>query len=157
MGTVLTTKQESWQSLGIVNAGITTPAPANRSAAEVESLDGLFIKAMPAENALVLRFGGVVNDSANVWDVLFMAGETDQYTRVATVTATTGTQASDIDAHEFADQLAVTNERWHVPFKVVSGEDNYIGEISVDLYGCQNIALIPTTVVTGASAWYRGV
>ena len=157
MGTPLATKQEAFQYIGKVTAAITTPVPAARSAAEVEALAGLFIETMPAENAIVMRFSGVTNDSVNVYDIMFMAGEDDHYTRVGTVTATTGTQVSGVEFQEFADTVAVTNEFWHQAFKVVSPGDDYIGEISVDVYGVKKIALIPTTIVTGSSVWYRGV
>jgi hypothetical protein len=158
MGTPLVSKQEAWQLRGTVTAGITTPAATARDAASVEALAGIFIDVMPAQNALGFRFSGATDNSDNIYDVLFMYGETDSYNRVMTLTNTTGLQTSPVSGEEFADLIAVSNKKTlQTEIKNASASDDYIGEIQLDVFGVKKIALIPTTIVTSSSVWYRGV
>jgi hypothetical protein len=155
--TPLSTKQSAWQLRGTVTAGITTPGVTARDKASVEALAGIFIEVFPADNAIILRGSGATADSDNIYDVLFMASGDDHYNLVGTFTFTTGTQTSPVTGEEFADLIAIANEKWHSEMKNASASDNYIGEVAVDMWGCGRIALIPTTIVTSSSIWYRGV
>ena len=157
MGTPLTTIQEAFQLIGSVTAAITTPAATARDAASVEALTGLFIDVMPAQNAIIFRASGATDNSVNIYDILVMAGETDHYNRIVTLSFTTGTQTSPVSGEEFADLITPSNLKWHRPPNNVSASDDYIGEYSLDVLGIKKIAIIPTTIVTGSSFWYRGV
>lgn len=157
MGTTVTTKQEAFQSLGTVAAGITTPAATARDASTVEALAGLFIEVMPAQNAIILRASGATDNSVNIYDILVMAGESDHYNRMVTLSFTTGTQTSPITGEEFADLITPSNLKWHRTPNNASASDDYIGEYSVDVFGIKKIAIIPTTIVTSSTVWYRGV
>ena len=73
--------------------------------------------------------------------------ETDEdFTRVATLTWTIGTQTSRKSTYEFADTVAVTNEYWGKAWTAVSPTGNYIAEAWVDVAGSSKIAVCPTTV-----------
>jgi hypothetical protein len=155
--TPLSTKQSAWQLRGTVTAGITTPGVTVRDKASVEALAGIFIEVFPADNAIIIRGSGATNNFDNVYDMLFMADGDDHYNRIATLTLKTGLQTSPKPGEEFADLITITNEKWHVEIKNASAEDDYIGEIMVDGLGIGKIAIIPTTIVTSSSIWYRGV
>jgi hypothetical protein len=155
--TPLSTKQSAWQLRGTVTAGITTPGVTARDKASVEALAGIFIEVFPADNAIIIRGSGATDNSDNIYDVLFMASGDDHYNRVATLTFTTGTQTSPVSGEEFSDLITVADEKWHSEMKNASAADDYIGELAVDMWGCGRIALIPTTIVTSSSIWYRGV
>jgi hypothetical protein len=158
MGTVLNSRQESWQLRGTVTAGITTPAATARDAASVEALAGIFIELMPGQNAMGLRASGATDNSANIYDVLFMRGENDHYDRAMTLTFTTGTQTSPVADEEFADLITVSNKKTLQSVLLnASASDDYIGTIQLDVFGATKVALIPTTIVTSSSIWYYGV
>jgi hypothetical protein len=88
---------------------------------------------------------------------MVMASDTDHYTRAATLSFTTGLQTSPISGEEFSDLITPSNEKWHGTPKNNSAADDYIGEYSVDVFGIKKIKIIPTTIVTSSSIWYRGV
>jgi len=155
--TSLSTKQSGWALRGTVTAGITTPGVTARDAVSVEALSGALIDVMPTDVAIILRASGATDDTVNIYDIMIMASESDHYTRAATLSFTTGTQTSPVTGEEFADLITATNEKWHSDPKNVSGSDNYIGEYSIDLYGIKKVKIIPTTIVTSSSIWYRGV
>jgi hypothetical protein len=157
MGTPLTTKQEAWQLAATSTSAVTTPSATTRDADAVKALAGaIILDIMPAQNLAMFRFSGVTNDSDNIYDILFMADGEDHYTRVQTLTCTTGTQTSGIASQEFADTIVQSNTFWHKTWSIVSNANNYIAEAAVDVLGIKKIALIPTTIVTGSSVWYRG-
>jgi hypothetical protein len=157
MGTPVNTRQESFQLKGTVNAAITTPAATDRDAESVEALAGLFINVMPGQNALIFRASGATDNSVNIYDILVMAGDTDHYNRIVTLSFTTGTQTSPVTGEEFADLITPSNLKWHRIPNNASAADDYIGEYSLDIYGIKKVAIIPTTIVTSSSIWCRGV
>ena len=155
--TSLSTKQSGWALRGTVTTGITTPAVTVRDASSVEALAGVFIDVMPTDNAIVFRASGATDNTINIYDVMVMASNADHYTRAATLSFTTGTQTSPVSGEEFADLITASNEKWHGTPKNNSAADDYIGEYSIDVYGIKKIAVIPTTIVTSSSIWFRGV
>lgn len=158
MGTPLNTRQEGWQLRGTVTTGITTPAATARDAASVEALAGIFINVMTGQNAIGLRISGATDNSDNIYDVLFMRGDSDHYNRVMTLTGTTGTQTSPVSGEEFADLIVVSNKKTlQSTLLNASASDDYIGELQLDVFGVKKIAIIPTTIVTSSSVWYYGV
>jgi hypothetical protein len=155
--TPLSTKQSAWQLRGTVTAGITTPGVTARDKASVEALSGIFIEVFPADNAIIFRGSGATDGTDNIYDILFMASGDDHYNRIVTLTFTTGTQTSPVSGEEFADLITASNLKWHTVPNNASALDDYIGEYSLDVFGVGRIAVIPTTIVTSSSIWYRGV
>jgi hypothetical protein len=142
------TPWSEWSEAGkyAFTAAGTTPAVGARDIASVVDSTSVQVIEVPFNaNAIIMRFTGATADAINVYDVLAARKGTDHYTRIGTLTVTTGTQVSSVASQEFADQIAISNERWPATWKFASAADDYIGEAEVDFRGYSQMALVCTT------------
>lgn len=155
----LFTLQDGWFTLDTMAAGTTTPNQANRTAALFvgDAANSTFaIKS--GWNGVRLRLSSTTDGDTSVTDVFFMNGTADHFSRVATLTWTTGTQTSSTSGQEFADTVVISNNTntWHKTQSAVSPTGNYIAEWSVDVLGSGTIGISPTTITNAATLEITG-
>ena len=103
--------------------------------------------------ALEIRFRGLMTDlDSNVLNLYAMRGgpgatkRADHYTRIATLTLTTGSQIYSSTGNRFVDTIAITNEKWTDAIEVVSDAADGIAHISLNTHGYSNFVFIATTL-----------
>jgi hypothetical protein len=96
-------------------------------------------------NAVEFRYTGATDNASDAYDIFFMKTGGDHYTRTGTHTVITGTQPSSITGEEFCDQITTSNSRWKKTWQDTSGDDNYIGDAVVDVFGIHKIAVVKVT------------
>jgi len=154
--TTLETAQSNWVSVGtFLAAGSepSTPNQVNRTAALMAAVSKVQIFTIPpAWNKVFLRCLSTTDGDSTVFDV-FLSRGTDLYTRVCTLTYTTGTQTSGTSGSEFADTCAVTNNTntLHVASTLVTPTGNYIAEYGLTVCGNDKVAFVPTTITNDAA------
>ena len=153
----LYTPRPPYSTLGTFTAASTTLGVTARAVADVSDSTSVQTYDVPAKtNAIKLQFTGTADTDVNIYDIFFATGDTGHYTRAATVTATVGTQTSPISGEEFASQVAVSNERWGSAFNATSADDDYIGEVKVDLENTDRVAVQCTTLGSNGSVLVSG-
>jgi hypothetical protein len=136
---------------------VTTPGVTARNSAAVEALANVAVFAIePKMDCVVIRAMGVADNSVNVFDVLVMRGNSGDYNRICTLTFTTGTQTGSTSGYCFADQVTVTNSRWHQTISTISGADEYIAEVAFDTLNVTKMVLVPTTIGSNAIVQIAG-
>lgn len=140
--------QYEWQQKGIletVQAALTT----NKSAATVNALTATGIIVVPSDDgsvALDVRFRGTATALDSNTLVLYgMRNDDDHYTRMGTLTLTTGTQIYSTGVL-FVDTITIANEKWVDEIVVVSDADNGIAHISFNTHGFSHFLFIATTL-----------
>jgi hypothetical protein len=93
-----------------------------------------------------VRFRGDANDAdSNVVEVYAMRGEGDHFTRICTLTLTTGTQVYSSGVR-FVDTIVTSNEKWIDDIVAVSPEANDIAHIAFNTHGYRYFAFIASTL-----------
>ena len=154
------TLTSSWQSVGNLTTGVTTPGPTARTAAlfNVTDPNNIVLKLPEGANGVRIRLSSTTDGDTTVTDLFIMddaaeslALSTDHFNRVSTLTWTTGTQTANTATHEFADTLVVTNENWVPTPGTMSPTGNYIAEYRLDGQGGHYIGISGTTVTNTAT------
>jgi hypothetical protein len=152
----LETTQSNWVSVGTflaTGAEPSTPNQANRTAALMAAVSKVQIFTIPpAWNKIYLRNSSTTDGDSTVYDVFLSRGAADHYTRVCTLTYTTGTQTAGTTGYEFADTCAVTNNTntLHIASTLVTPTGNYIAEYGLTVCGNSRVAFVPTTITNDA-------
>jgi hypothetical protein len=141
-------KQSDWHNIGnltTAQAALTT----DKSAATVNALTSTGIIVFEAEEgaaAYEFRFRGGDDGDADTVVVYAMRGASDHYTRIATLTLTTGTQTDG--TYNFKDTIAVANEMWGNADDMVEISDaaNGIAKLILNILGYSHFLFIATTL-----------
>lgn len=145
--------QGRWESAGTFAAAAaepTTPDATHRTAAAMAAVSKVVIYTIrPEWNAVELRCSSTTDADTTVFDVFVARGASDHYTRIATLTFTTGTQTAGT-GYLFADTLVESNHQWHTTASVVSPTGEYIASYAIDTCGYSRIAFVPTTLTNNA-------
>lgn len=153
MGFVSRTLAGVSQSPWVVAGTLTTSQAAlttDKSAATVNALTSTgIVKITPANNtpAIDIRFRGVTDADSNVVNIYAMAdpaGDGDHYTRIITLTLTTGTQTDGTNL--FIDTITSSNEKWVDDIVVVSDAANGIAHVELNTHGYTHFLVIATTL-----------
>ncbi len=154
----LFTLQDGWSTIDTIASGTTTPTSTNRTAALFVSSDAKnsTFEVKSGWNNITLRLSSTTEGDTSVTDIFAMRGTADHFTRIATLTWTTGTQTSSTSGEEFADTVVETNRFWHTTPSPVSPTGNYIAEWSVDFKGGGTIGISPTTITNAATIQITG-
>lgn len=144
----ITVGQYDWKNAG----SLTTSQAAlstDKSSAAVNALTStgtLFISPTDNTVAFDLRFRGGVDGDSNVVNLYAMRAETeaDHYTRIITLTLTTGTQSDGTNL--FIDTLVSTNEKWGDDIVVVSDGANGIAHLELNTHGYSKFLVVATTL-----------
>lgn len=146
------TDQSTWVSAGTflaAGAEPTTPNQANRTYALFAAVSKVQIYTVPPKwNSVLLRAGTTTDADSTVFDVFVTRGTADHWTRVCTLTFTTGTQTSGTTGSEFCDTVVVSNETWLAAVNPLSPTGNYIAMVEMDVRGFDRIGFVPTTLAT---------
>jgi len=150
--------QDDWETLGTFASATTTPNSTNRTAALFVADAKNVTFEIPAKwNAIKIRCSSTTDGDSSVFDIFLMNGETDHFTRIGTLTFTTGTQTATASGYEFADTLAESNAKWHKLSSKLSPEGNYIAEYMIDVIGSFKVGVSPTTITNTAILDITGV
>lgn len=153
----LYTPRPPYTTLGTYTAASVTLGVTARGVADVSESTSIQVFDVPANyNAIKLQFTGTADTDINVYDIFFATGDDGNYTRVGTVTATVGTQTSPVTGEEYASQVVMSNTRWGSDFKATSADDDYIGEVKVDLENADKVAIQCTTLGSNGSVLVSG-
>ena len=138
--------------------GTTTPTSTNRTAAlfDVTDTANSTFEIKSGWNSITLRLSSTTEGDTSVTDVFYMRGTADHFTRIITLTWTTGTQTSSTSGEEFADTVVESNRFWHTTPSPVSPTGNYIAEWSADFKGGGTIGISPTTITNAATIQITG-
>lgn len=146
--------QNSWREIGVLTTS-QVALTTDKSAAIVNALTSTGIVIFPPTDntvAVDFRFRGVASDGDNnTLNLYAMRGDSDHYTRIATLALTTGTQRYSTTqvystANFFVDTIAITNEKWGDDIVDVSDADNGIAHIVLNTHGYSNFLFIATTL-----------
>jgi len=154
--------QSGWISVGTFLAAgdePTTPNQANRTAALMAAVSKVQIFTVPSQwNKVYIRCLSTTDGDSTVFDVFTSRGASDHYTRVVTLTFTTGTQTSGTSGSEFADTCVASNNTntLHKASTLTNPTGNYIAEYGMTLNGCDHIAFVPTTITNNAALEISG-
>jgi len=138
--------QMDWYNIGnltTVQAALTT----DKSADTVHALTSTGIALLRVENGAVahnFRFRGGTDGQTTVVNLYAMRGTRDHYTRIATLTLTTGTQTDG--TYLFIDTIGVSNEKWVDDIVEVSDGANGIAQLSLNTHGHTRFLFIATTL-----------
>jgi hypothetical protein len=132
-------------SITTAHAALTT----SKSAATVNALATAYtalIQPDPGTVAIEMRFrvDGSDGDS-NVLNLYAMAGASDHYTLIGTLTLTAGTQV-DADSNLFCDTISIASELWIDDIVILSDAANGIARVALNLQGYTHILAIATTL-----------
>ena len=161
----LFTLQDGWFEAGTFTGSTTTPNQVNRTAALfVADPCNVAFEVKSGWNGVRIRLSSTTDGDSTVTDVFFRQGESAQtaaangfhFTRIATLTWTTGTQTGTKSGEEFADTVAESNAQWHKTGSAVSPTGNYIAEYSIDALGAGTIGFSPTTQTNDATIYVTG-
>ena len=141
-------KQYPWEAAG----SITTTQAALTTAKDSVTVNALaaavkvIINPVDLQVATELRFITDDDADANVLNLYAMAGDTDFYKLIATITLTGGTTVAPGTSKVFCDTLVLTAEKWPTSMKAMSPIANDIAGISLNVHGYKNFLLIATTL-----------
>lgn len=145
------TLQDDWETLGTFASATTTPNATHRTAAAFIADAKNVAFEIPAKwNTITIRCSSTTDGDSSVFDIFLMKGETDHFSRIGTLTFTTGSQTATASGYVFADTLAETNEKWHKASSELSPVGNYIAEWMVDHLGSFKVGVSPTTITNTA-------
>jgi hypothetical protein len=142
-------QQTSWEtvrggSITVAQAALTT----NKSAVTVDALavaNRAIIDAEDGTVALEVRFRGTgTNDVADVLNVYAMAGDSDHYTLMGTITITMGTQSDS--TYTFYDGLSIADELWIDDVVTLNDASNCIARLVFNTQGYRKFLFIATTL-----------
>lgn len=140
--------QEAWKVVGTITASQANPT-TDKSYATVIAYGSTKVAVLRSDDGAVaqnIRFrGSATNGDSNVVELYGMRGEEDHFTRIATLTLTTGTQIYSTGVL-FVDTIVVTNEKWLDAIVVVSPANNDIAHIAFNTHGWRYFALIASTL-----------
>lgn len=129
-------------SISVAGSALTT----DKSAATAHALTATTITRIQVPDGTVainLRWRGGSDGDSNTHVLYGMRG-TDHYTRIATLTLTTGTQTDG--TYLFVDTIAIANEKWTDDIVEVSDEANGIAHLVLNTHGYTDFLLLGTTV-----------
>ncbi len=138
--------QYEWQNKGnisVAGSALTT----DKSAATVHALTATTFVRIQIDDGVVafnIRWRGGSDGDSNVHVLYAMRGDDDHYTRIATITLTTGTQTDG--TYLFVDTIVITNEKWTDTIELISDGTNGIAHITFNTHGYKNFVLLGTTV-----------
>jgi hypothetical protein len=158
------TGQYGWHEVGSFAAAgdePDTPTTTQRDQTTLEALSKVETYTIPSYwNAVVIRCESTTDGDSTVFDMFIRRDNTDDvtdiYTRIGTLTFTTGTSEGYTTNYEMADTLAITNEYWGNDLMEVSPTGNYVAELWVDLAGVREVAFVPTTITNNAKLFITG-
>lgn len=145
-------KQYKWKNEGnltTAQAALTT----DKSADTVNALTATGILVFQADDGAVtyeFRFRGGDDGDADTVVLYAMRGADDHYTRIATLTLTTGTQSDG--TYNFKDTIAVANEKWGSSDAAdddlleISDAANGIAKLILNTLGYSHFLFIATTL-----------
>jgi len=141
-------KQYGWKNegtLSVQGSALTT----DKTAATAHALtDGTSVRIQPSENTVALELRFRVDGTANLDDMVnlyAMAGDSDSYTLMGTLTLTAGTQTDG--TYLFCDGVEIANELWVDDIVVLHDEGsagNGIGRLCFNTQGYDNFLLVVT-------------
>ena len=138
--------QMDWYNPGnltTVQAALTT----NKSATLVNALISTGVVIFDIENGAVaynFRFRGGTDGQTTTMVLYAMRGDNDHYTRIATLTLTTGTQTDG--TYLFIDTIGVANEKWSDDIAEVSDAADGIAHLGLNTHGYKKFLFIATTL-----------
>jgi len=140
--------QEVWGVVGTITASQAMPT-TDKSYATVKAYGTTKLALLRSSDGSVaqnVRFRGTATDAnSNVIELIGMRGEADHFTRIATLTLTTGTQIYSSGVL-FVDTIVVTNEKWIDAIAVVSPAGNDIAHIAFNTHGWRYFGFIASTL-----------
>jgi hypothetical protein len=158
-GSMSTYQAQTWTTVGTWSAATTTPDATHRTltafqadtANKVVRLDGRY-------NRIRLRAYSTTAEDTTAIDCFLMYGVNDHFTRVGSSSWTTGTQASGTAGSEFADTVGTPTNANGAPrsWRVISGADNYIAFLELDVAGATYFGASPTTVTSACGLEIQG-
>lgn len=159
---IYTQRQTSWHNAGTLSvqgSALTT----DKTAATAHALaTGTSIRIQPNDGTvcLELRFrGDGTADLDDVVNLYAMAGDSDSYTLIGTLTLTLGTQSDG--TYNFFDGVEIANELWIDDVVLLHDEEaagNGIGRVCFNTHGYDNFLLVVTDLDnTSILADYRRV
>lgn len=136
------------------SAATTTPDATHRTYATFD--DDTAVKTQTLDSrwvGIILRMCSPTENEVNVFDVFGTTGTSDHWSRIGTLTWTTGTATSNVTGSEFADTCVVTNEDGVYTWVVASPADS-VGTAwaMIDAGPFDRIGLVPTTLASSAVA-----
>jgi len=141
-------KAYTWKyegEMSVEGSALTT----DKSAATAHALTSTtFVRIQPNENTVSLELRFRVNGTANLDDVVnlyAMAGNSDHYTLMGTLTLTAGTQTDG--TYLFCDGIEIANELWIDDIVTLHDEGsagNGIGRVCFNTQGYNNFLLVVT-------------
>jgi len=140
--------QYEWREEGSISTAgslLTT----DKSAATVHALTATtFVRLQIPQGTIAfnIRWRGGSDGDSNVHTLYAMRGNSDHYTRIATLTLLTGTQTDG--TYLFVDTVTKTNEKWTDAIEVVSDAANGIAHITLNTHGYTDFVLLGTVVAS---------
>jgi len=141
-------KQYAWENEGTLSeegSALTT----DKTAATAHALtDGTFVRIQANDNTVALELRFRVDGTADLDDVVnlyAMAGDSDSYTLMGTLTLTAGTQTDG--TYLFCDGVEMANELWIDDIVLMHDEGaagNGIGRVYFNTQGYKNFLLVVT-------------
>lgn len=119
----------------------------DKSASVVDALTSTGIAILTVENGTVaqdFRFRGGTDGQTAVVNLYAMRGTNDHYTRIATLTLTTGTQTDG--TYLFIDTITIANEKWIDDIVAVSDGADGIAQLALNTHGYTKFLFIATTL-----------
>ena len=167
MGVVFSgTAQSPWRAFGdnmgsdgvFLATGAEPSTPGVVTLAGMQAVSKAVIHKIPDDwSAIKLTNSSTTDADSTVYD-LYVAEVNGDFTRVCTLTFTTGTGSnSKKSGYEYADTLVVSNYFWYKAKLVSSPVGNYISLFSFDVYGAAYIALVPTTLTNNSYVEIAGL
>ena len=150
------TYQDTWYEVGDFATGVSSPDASHRTLATIVSDPNIITGEVDERwGVLVFRNLSTTDGDATVYDLYTADGDGIMAFR-ATLTFTTGTQASAYSTYEYADTLVVTSENIAGNTKTLSPVGNNIAEYYMDAGGASDYAIVPKTITHAAKLLIRG-
>ncbi len=155
------TGQYGWHEVGGFTDTDTTPTVSQRDQTTLEALTNTETYMIPSYwNVVIIRCESTTDGDSTVFDVFIRRDNTDDvtdiYTRIGTLTFTTGTSEGYTTNYEMADTVTISNEYWGNDILAVSPGGEYVAEVYTDIEGVREIAFVPTTVTNNAKLYITG-
>lgn len=141
-------RQEAWRVVNTITSAQANPT-TDKSYATLSALAAAKIamcRVPEGAIALDVRFRGTAtNNDSNTVEVYAMRGESDHFTRICTLTLTTGTQIYSSGVL-FVDTIATSNEVWTDDIVPVSPANNDIAHVAFNTHGYRYFLFIVSTL-----------
>jgi hypothetical protein len=144
-----TLQGSGWETVSLTLTSAQAALTTDKSAATVDALAAAKTAIIDVEDGTValevrLRVTGSDGDS-NVLNLYAMAGDSDHYTLMGTITTTAGTQVFS-SGNLFVDTMTFASELWIDDIIVLSDAADGIARISWNTQGYTKFLLIATTL-----------